>query len=768
MTQTQTESPPRSGAKDLSVGKPIDRVDGTAKTTGTARFTAEYPYPDLAHAALVHATVARGRITGIDTADASAVEGVLAVLTHENAPVLKTPPSPSPLNLSSMVSGASLNYLNTDEVHWNGQPVAVVVAETLDAARHAALLVRVTYDTLPATVDFAAEEKNAKPRKGDLISPGAAKKGDAEAALAAAPVSVDLRFTTPPYHHNAIEPHATTAAWDGDRLTVHDATQSIDWVRKHLALRFDVPVAGVRVIAPYVGGGFGGKGSVWAGTILAVMAARVTGRPVRMVLTRESIYHTVGGRTPSVQRVALGADADGRMTALIHTSVTRTGRIGGRPEPVTTVSEHLYDAATILLQQNIVELDLLSNTFMRAPGESIGTFALEAAVDELACELGLDPIELRMRNEPAKNPIDGKDFSNRMLREAYALGAEKFGWSRRTPQPGSMRDGRWLVGMGVASAYHPPVQLNANITVRLSMDGTVVVRCGFQEMGMGGATVQGQIAADALGVPFASVKVEYGDSELPIAPMAGGAAQTASVATALLAACEKLKRSMLALARRSSESPLRGRRLDRLEARDGGLYQVGEPGLGEKYTDILGRAGRPSVEAAVGSDTGLGAVAGQVRFMTKFLRDRRRWVKAALGAHFCEVRVDPDTGEVRVSRWVGSFDVGTVINPKTASSQLRGGIVMGIGMAMSEHTLIDPRTGRIMNPSLSEYHVPVHADIPPIDVHYLNEPDPTMPLGLRGLGEVGITGVAAAVANAVHHATGKRVRDLPITLDKLL
>lgn len=768
MTQisTHTVIPPRSTTSERSVGRPVDRVDGTAKTTGEARFSAEYPYPDLAHAALVHATVARGRITAIDTAAASAVEGVLTVLTHENAPVLKPPPSPNPLNLSSMVSGTSVSYLNTDEVHWNGQPVAVVVAETPQAARRAALLVRVTYDSLPATLDFAAEEENARPLKGDLLSQAAAKKGDPEAALAAAPVSVDLRYTTPPYHHNAIEPHATTAAWDGDRLTVHDTTQSIDWVRRHLALRFGVPAAGVRVIAPYVGGGFGGKGLLWPGTILAVMAARATGRPVRLALTREGVYHTVGGRTPSAQRVALGAGPDGRMTALIHTSVSRVARVGGRPEPVTAVSGHLYDAANIRLQQNIVELDLLSNTFMRAPGEAIGTFALESAVDELACELGIDPIELRMRNEPARNPIDGKRFARRLLREAYALGAERFGWSERTPQPGSMRDGRWLVGMGVASAYHPPLQLDAHLTLRLSVDGTVVVRCGFQEMGMGGATATAQIAADALGVPLSSVRVEYGDSALPVAPMAGGATQTASVAAALLTAAEKLKKSLLTLAGRSGESPLRGQRLDRLEARDGGLYRADRQG--ETYTGILSRAGRPSIEAAVGSDSGLGAAAGQVRFMARFLRDRRRWVKAALGAHFCEVRVDRDTGEVRVSRWVGAFDVGTVINPKTAGSQLRGGIVMGIGMALSEQTLVDPRTGRIMNPSLSEYHLPVHADIPPIDVCYLNEPDPTMPLGLMGLGEVGITGAAAALANAVHHATGKRVRDLPITLDKLL
>ncbi len=725
------------------VGKPIDRVDGTAKTTGAALFSAEYPLPDLAHAALVHSTISRGRITGMATEAAAAVPGVVAVLTHLNAPPLKPAPKVRPLNLATLVSGTSVDYLNTDEVHWDGQPVAVVVADTLAAAREAAGLVTATYEPWPSTVDFAAEEKNAKPQKSSMIMPGGAKKGDAEAALAAAPVSLDLRFTTPTHHHNAIEPHATTAAWDGDRLTVHDGTQNIDWVRTHLALRFGVPAANVRVIAPFVGGGFGGKGMVWPGTILAALAARATGRPVRLMLTREGVYRTVGGRTPSTQRVALGAGTDGRLTALIHTSVTRTGRVGGGPEQVTSQSKHLYAAENILVQQNLVELDLISNTSMRAPGESIGTYALEASIDELAYRVGVDPIELRMRNEPAVNPIDGKKFAHRMLREAYAQGAERFGWADRTPEPGSMRDGRWLVGMGVASAYHPAWQFAASVTVRLSVDGSVLVRCGFHEMGMGGATAQAQIAADALGVPFDAVRVEYGDSTLPVSPGAGGSMQTASIANSLLAACEKLKRELDTLAKRSGSA-------------------------GMSPTTILAEAGVPSVEAAIGSDTRFGRVAGQLKFAAKFLRDQRRWMKAACGAQFCEVRVDPDTGEVRVSRWVGVFDVGRVINAKTASSQLRGGIVMGIGMALAEETLVDPRTGRIMNPSLAEYHVPVHADIPPIDVSYLDDPDPTMPLGLIGVGEVGITGVAGAIANAVHHATGRRIHDLPITLDKLL
>ncbi|HEY7597225.1 MAG TPA: xanthine dehydrogenase family protein molybdopterin-binding subunit [Actinophytocola sp.] len=754
-------------AEQFSVlGRPLDRVDGHAKTTGRARYSAEYAYPNLAHAALVCSTIPRGRITAIDTAAAAALPGVLAVLTHHNAPALKPPQKPTPVNLATLAPGTTVNYLNTDEVHWNGQPVAVVVAETVDIALAAARLVRPSYTELPSTLDFKAAVPDAHPqRRNAMLMPGGGSKGDAEAALAAAPVSVDLRFTTPMHNHNALEPHATTAVWDGDELTVHDGTQNIDWTRRHLAHRFGLPLARVRVISTFVGGGFGGKGSVWAGTILAPLAARATGRPVRLMLTREDVYRTVGGRTPSIQRVALGATADGRLTSLIHTSITQLGRVGGHPEQVVSQSRHLYAAENILVEQRQVDLDAVANTSMRAPGESIGTYALEVGMDELAYRVGLDPIELRRRNEPERNPLDGKAFSHRRVLETFAIGAERFGWAARTPEPGSMRDGRWLVGMGVAAAYHPAWQLPASVTVRLAADGSVVVKCAFHEIGVGAATAQAQITAHALGVPVEAIRVEHGDSDLPAGPGAGGSAQTASVASSLLEACAKVRREVFELAGRSADSPLRGRRLADVRARAGGLFAGA---AGETYARILTRAGRSHVDGVVGSTSRLGELADQARFVAKFLRDGRRWVKAASGAQFCEVRVDPDTGEVRVSRWAGVFDIGTVVNAKTAASQLRGGIVMGIGLALGEETLVDPATGRIVNATLAEYHVPVHADVPHIDVTCLDDPDPTMPLGVLGAGEVGITGVGAAVANAVFHATGRRIRDLPITLDKLL
>jgi len=505
MTQAPERSRPTTATPPTTVtgpavGRAIDRVDGAVKTTGAAEYTADRPYPDLAHATLVHATIARGRISAIDTADAEAVPGVLAVVTHRNAPALKPAPTRiNPFDLSTMASGTTVDYLGSDEVHWNGEPVAVVVAETLEAATEAARRVRVTYAPTAAVTDFRAAQDSAVPARGLPIIPDGGRKGDAEQALAAAPVSVDRRYTTPPQNHNAIEPHATTAVWDGDRLTVHDSTQAIEFVRRHLALRFGVPADGVRVIASNVGGGFGGKGFIWAGTLLCAMAARVAERPVRLALSREAVYRTVGGRAPTVQRVALGAERDGTLTALVHTGISQVGRVGGRPEPVGSQSRHLYAARNILIRHSSATLDALPNSAMRAPGEAVGSFALESAMDELAGELGIDPVELRMRNEPQRDPVSGKPFTHRNLRTAYARGAQRFGWADRPPRPRSMRDGRRLLGWGVATAFHMPIQFTADATVRLGVDGTVLVRCAFQEIGVGAGTVQSQIAADALG-----------------------------------------------------------------------------------------------------------------------------------------------------------------------------------------------------------------------------------------------------------------------------
>lgn len=754
ITEARTAAAPTSTGY---VGQSIARLDGPQKTTGQARFAAEHAYPDLAYAALVHSTIARGKITAIDTAAALEVGGVVTVLTHENAPAMKPAGRLSLFDPSSLAISTSVNYLATDEVHWNGQPIAVVVAETLETARYAASLVRATYEQYPALVDFAAAAPDAVPDKGIPLLMPPVDKGDADAALAEAQVCVDLEFSTPQHNHNALEPHATTAVWNGDQLTLHEGSQNISGLRAQVARRFRVPKENVRVLAPFTGGGFGGKTRPWAGTLLAVLAARATGRPIKLVLPRKGVFHTVGARSASTQRVALGADRDGHLTALLHTGVTRTGRVGGMTEPITEASGHLYAARNLRLRQSVAPMDLLSNTYMRAPGASIGTFALESAVDELAWALGMDPVDLRIINEPDRDPSGGQPFTHRALREVYARGIERFGWRHRDPRAGSMRDGRWLVGMGMASAHMSSMRMPASVAVRLDVTGDVVVRSAVHEIGVGAPTVLAQVAADQLGVPLEAVRVEHGDSTLPFSAGAFGSAQTASVTASLLAACTKLKRSVLDRARRLPDSPLKGHRLGELEARDGGLYHRGD---GLTYREILAAAGEDHVEALYKTNL--------PGFAASTVRDLRFRARGATGAHFCEVRIDADTGETRVSRWLGVFDVGTVLNERTASSQLRGGIIWGIGAALEEETLIDGRTGRIMNPSLAEYHVPVHADVPRIDVEYLDEPDPSMPLGLLGLGEIGITGAAAAIANAVRHATGKRVVDLPITLDKVL
>ncbi|MEO7070410.1 MAG: xanthine dehydrogenase family protein molybdopterin-binding subunit [Nostocoides sp.] len=741
-----TSAPARpSTTPGRPLGAPLDRIDGLAKVTGTAPFAGDHDVPDVTYAVLVHAPISRGRITRIDTTAATAQPGVVAVLTHLNAPVLTPPPTRlNPMDLSTMGVGSSIPFLNTEEIHVDGQPVAVVVAETIEAAERAAGLVEAAYETSLLTADFQGSQALAKPVRGLPAGPElSGKRGDARAAFAAAPVQVDLIFTTPQQNHNAIEPHTTTAWWEGNRLTVHEGTQNLDWSQKVLARAFAIPAGDVHVVSPFVGGAFGGKSKVWAGTIIACMAARVVRRPVRLALSREGVYRTVGGRTPTRQRVALGSTADGHLTALIHSSVSRRGRVGGGPEQIVACSLDLYGADTILAEQSIVELDLMSNTAMRAPGETQGTYAVESAIDELAVTLDLDPVDLRLRNQPGEHrPISRASYSHRRLAETLERGREVFGWADRPPS--GSRDGKDLVGWGVAAAIHPAWEFPANVRLTADVTGQVRLDCAFHEMGMGSATAISQVVADLLRIDPVDVVIGYGASHLPTGPGAGGSGQTASVAGSVERACTALRRKIDAMAVKTGTS------------------------AGSPIADVLAAAGQPSLTVQIGADNGPRAMLGQARFIGKLIIDSRRWMKAATGAHYCEIRIDADTGELRVSRWLGVFDIGRVVNPKLAGSQLRGGIVMGIGMALGEETIIDPRTGRIMNPSLAEYHVPVHADIPRIDILTLDDPDPTMPLGIVGAGEVGITGVSAAVANAVRHATGRRLTDLPMTLDKIL
>jgi xanthine dehydrogenase YagR molybdenum-binding subunit len=585
------------------------------------------------------------------------------------------------------------------------------------------------------------------------------KIGDPEEAMQEAAVRVDHTYRTPRYNHNAIEPHATVAWWNAawwndGKLVVLESTQSVFTTAHTLALIFKIKPEDVQVVAPYVGGGFGGKGGLWNHTALCAAVAKALKRPVKLSLSREGVYRDVGGRTIAEQRIALGAAKDGKLVALRHSAITATTAHGRYAEQCTFPARHLYASPNILIEQKIVNLDTVANTWMRAPGESIGTFALESALDELAWELRMDPIEVRRLNEPEKDPTKGTAFSSRRLTEAYRRGAEKFGWYSRRGEPRSQREGKWLIGQGTATAYYPFFRFPIKAQVCILADGTAVVRTPAAEMGMGTATVQIQHAADRLGLPLEMISFHYGDSKLADTPvMAGGSNQTASIFAAVHAAVKEAHQELLRLAKKDRGSPLAGAEYGDIEARDGGLYRTGEKGAGETYTQILRRAKQDFVEVETESGAPM---------------ELMKYSMASYGAQFCEVRVHEETGETRVSRWLCSLDCGRVVNPRTATSQLRGGIIMGIGMALTEETLFDDRRGRIMNPSLAEYHVPVNLDVPEIEVDFLNIPDEHAPYGARGIGEIGITGVAAAIANAVYHATGRRIRDLPVTLDKLL
>jgi xanthine dehydrogenase YagR molybdenum-binding subunit len=731
------------------IGQPVSRLDGRLTVMGAAAFAAEVPMENMVYAAIAYSTIAKGRIVELDTRAAEKAPGVVLVMTHRNAPRMQPPPLF--LTAEKAAAGDNVPVLQDNRVYWNGQPIAVVLAETQEQADHAVSLIRAAYAAEDATTAFAAAKARGCEPGTFMGHPLQNAIGDAEAALAAAPHKVDATYRTPRHSHNAMEPHAVTLAWSGDELVMHDATQAVAHTAWSMGHVFGIAEDQVKVSSPFVGGGFGGK-TMWQHQILAAAAARLADRPVRLVLSREGVYRVVGGRSLTEQRVALGAQGDGTLEALIHTGTVAMTRHNALPEPFILPTRGAYAAKTVKLDVEVAYLDMLANTFMRAPGESVGTFGLESAMDELAEQLGLDPIELRIRNEPESDPISGLPFSSRNIVEAYRAGAERFGWARRDPRPGARREGEWMVGMGCATATYPYYRMPggaARITLR--HDGHVTVDIAAHEMGMGTSTVHTQVAAERFGLPMDQVTFNYGDSSLPGAVLAGGSQQTAAIGAAVIAAHRKLVAELLMLA--GNDSPLAGLEPDAVGGRDGGLCKLDESDRYESYGSILARAQRAAVSVEASAPMPL---------------ETQHWSMHSYGAMFCEVRVNAVTGEPRVSRFLGSFDCGRILNPKTAASQFRGGIIMGLGLALMEETQFDERYGRVMNPSLAEYHVPVHMDVPDIDVIWTDIADPHTPMGAHGIGEIGITGTGAAVANAVYNATGRRIRDLPITLDKLM
>ena len=745
---TPTSGPdPLVRAKHGLIGAQVSRLDGPLKVRGEARFAAEYAMEGMVYAALRYSTVARGRITTLDTGAAEAAAGVVLVMTYRNAPRMQPPPMF--LTGPKAAGGADLPVMQDPSIHWNGEPVALVLAETQEQADHAVSLIEVAYESSPPRT---FEEARAHPRTPASLVGQAVEVlvGDAEAALIDAPHTVDLTYRTPRHNHNAIEPHAVTLAWDGDELIVHDASQGVKGHAWTFAQVFGIDEEQVHLTSPYVGGGFGGK-TLWSHHLLGAAASKLAGRPVRVTLSREGVYRLVGGRTNTEQRVAIGADDDGRFKALIHTGISAMTPYNALAEQFTFPARHMYATETLKTDQQVVDMDMLANSFMRAPGESVGTFALESAIDELAIELGLDPIELRIRNEPDKDPSTGLPYSSRHIVDAWRAGAERFGWEVRA-RPGIRREGEWLIGTGCAMGTYPYHRFPGG-AARITLDktGHVTIDVPANDMGMGTSTTQTIVSADRLGLPLERVTVAYGDSSFPGNLLAGGSSQTASIIGAVIAAQRALVEELLALA--SDESPLAGLTADEIGGRDEGLCELADPSRWESYTEIMRRAGRDEVTVvASASDP----------------EEMQAYSMHSFGAIFCQVRVNTTTGETRVDRVLGSYDCGRVINAKTAASQFRGGIIMGLGLALMEDTNFDERAGRVMNPSLAEYHVPVHLDVPNIELMWTDIPDPYAPAGARGIGEIGITGVAAAVANAVYDATGRRVRDLPITLDKLL
>jgi xanthine dehydrogenase YagR molybdenum-binding subunit len=731
-----------------NIGRPVSRIDGSLKVAGGARYAAEFPIDGMLYAAVAFSTIARGRITAMDLVAAQTAPGVALVMTHENAPRMNKVPLFG--SKPKAAGGVDLPIMQDPEVYWNGQPIAVVLAGTQEEADHAASLIRVTYKEDEATVSFEA----AKAKGTDIAEfqgqPLDIAIGDAEQALKDADFKVDHTYVTPRHSHNAIELHACTVAWEGDSLRVHDASQLVAHTAWSLGKVFGLDEDQVHVTSPFVGGGFGGK-CLWDHQVLAAAASKLAGKPVRLVLSREGVYRVVGGRTTTEQRVALGAKADGAFTAVIHEGTVVMSPHNQMPEPFILPSMSVYGSDTFKLQVRTGYIDMLANTFMRAPGESVGTFGLECAVDELAEAIGIDPIELRLKNEPEKDPIKGAPFSSREVEKAFRDGAEKFGWSQRQA-PGTRREGEWQIGMGVATGTYPYYRMPggaARLTVR--QDGSVAVDIAAHDMGMGTATAHTQVVADRLGVAMDRVTFNYGDSTLPGVVLAGGSQQTASIGAAVIAANDELVEQLLKLA--GNDSPLAGLSPDEVRAVDAGLASVADPTRHESYSSILSRAQRDELVVEAEASKPL---------------ETEHWSMHSHSAVFVEVGVNSVTGEIRVRRVLGSFDCGRILNAKTGASQFRGGIIMGLGLALMEETQFDERKGRIMNPSLAEYHVPVHLDVPEIEVIWTDVPDPHAPMGARGIGEIGITGVGAAVANAIYNACGKRVRDLPITLDKLL
>lgn len=767
-------------------GKPIDRVDGRLKVTGGAQYAAEFPLQGLAYGVAITSTIAKGHIRVLDSSRAEKLPGVFGVLSYKNSMSLHFPQGSDPG--AGKYAEKDLLPLQSDRVFYDGQMIAVAIADTLEKAEYAASLVKIAYEREEATLDLdKALAKAKKPKSGLGNQELQTKRGDAAAAFAGAPVTIEQTYTTPVYHHNAMEPHATTAEWKDDGVLLYDATQSVYGSKTLMASMLGLEPEKVRVVALYIGGGFGSKGFSWPNTVVAAMASRLVQRPVKLVLSRQQQFTTAGRRSQTIQKIALGADRDGKLLSIQHASTVESSFVDQFVEPSGVATPMLYACPNLEVTHQVVHLNRGTPCPMRAPGESVGTYALEAAMDELAYKLQLDPLALRLANYANEDPQKKKPFSDKNLRECYERGAAAIGWNQRNIAPGSMREGRLLVGYGMATATYPANRSASTAKAILYADGRAAIECCTQDIGTGTYTVMTQIAADAFQLPVEKVKVLLGDSDYPKGANSGGSQVSASVGPAIRAAalgvCEKLAK----LAVQDSGSPLHGLEVGTIKPANGGLYSSAEPQRGESFGALLSRLRLERLEALANTDVSTRAQQGgggneseteekakeeskgNVAVQEDQAVKRGDYSFHSFGAQFIRVLVDPELYTVRIDKAVSVMDIGKVLNLKTAINQIMGGMIFGFGMALMEGSTYDPFRGRVVTRDLANYLVPVHADMPVFDIQFIDRPDTLIsPIGARGIGEIGITGTAAAVANAIYHATGKRVRDLPVTMDKLL
>lgn len=729
------------------IGKGVNRFEGRAKVTGRANYAADNHFPHLVHAFGVFSTIAAGRVAAIDDVEAHALPGVLGVWHHGNFPRLYR--SPNDFASGTKVAEARPPF-EDNGVYYAGQYIAVVVATTFEQARAAARLVRVRYDDerAPAvTFDAALTAHGERPRDAD------ARRGDPDTTWESAAVKVDATYTTAPEIHHPMELHATVAVWKGDALELHDSTQSINGERNGTAKMLGVPLDRVTIKAPYIGGGFGGKLFLWHHTVIAGALARELGRPLKLVVERRNQSTTVGHRPFTRQRLRLGATAEGKLVSVRHDSQSLTSVVDEFLESCGQATRAFYEVADLAVTHRIVPAHIGTPTAFRAPGAAPGLFALESAMDELAIALKLDPIELRLRNFADQDPDKKLPWSSNHLRECFAVAASRFGWERRNPEPGSMRDGGQILGWGVAAASWGAHRSPCAARVELRADGTVRVSCGTQDIGTGTYTVIAQVAAEITTVPIEKITVVLGDTTLPQGPNSGGSQVTATVIPAVAEAARHALQTLFRVATRK-DAPLAGRDAKKLSLRDGAIVAADDPTVRIPISDTLAACRLSGVDAEA---------------KTTPSPDAQKYSFRCFGVHLAEVRWDPGIARLKVSRVVSVLDAGRIINLKTAQNQIYGAILMGTGMALMEESIYDSRTGRVVNDNFADYHIPSHADTPEMDVVFLDHPDPHIgEFGARGIGELGITGLPAAIANAVYHATGKRVRDLPITVEKLL